>query len=89
MREGQRWFYEVSDFFSSFLPASQITYMGFENVNLRNGTALAGVFEFPNNFKFNKEFVDSMQGYSSDRVQFIIPFESINKYRHCAIVVLN
>ena len=89
MREGQMWFYEISDFFSRFLPVDQISYMGFETVQYRGKAYTAGVFEFPISFKFTEEFKNELQGYSSDRIQFLVSFESINRYRHCVIAVLN
>lgn len=89
MRDGQIWFYEISDFFSNYIPANNITYRGFESVVVRDRVFTAGVFEFPSSFKFTKKFINDLRGYSSDRIRFLVSYESIGIYRHCVIVVLN
>ena len=89
MKDGQTWFYEISEFFSRFLSVEQISYMGFERVNTRGRACTSGVFEFPISFRFTEEFKKEIGSYTSDRIQFLVSYENINRYRHCVIVVLS
>ena len=89
VREGQLWYYEICELFGRFCTTSEITYCGFERVTDRYGCHLAGVFEFPQNFRFTDEFCNEVQEYSSDRIAYsVVCNRAINRFRHCVIVVL-
>ena len=88
IREGQMWYYEVSELFSKFYDVNKIAYCGFERVNDRYGCHTAGIFEFPIDFKFTEEAEHELLGYTSDRISYVVHMNKINRYRNCVIVVL-
>ena len=88
LREGEKWFYEVSEFFSSLTDIDNITYCGFDRANFGSQCKTCGVFEVSPKVIFTAEFLSKVQSYTSDRVLCMQVFETIGVYRHCVVVIL-
>lgn len=88
MREGEKWFYEVSNFFSTLTDIENVTYCGFEQVNINNRSYTSGVFEFDSSVCFNDFFITKTLAYESEKVLCMRAMEKVGTYRHCVVVVL-
>lgn len=88
MRQGEKWFYEVSEFFSTLTNIENVSYCGFRWVTIGQRCFNSGIFEFDKSVVFDKNFVESIQGYSSNFVLCMNTYEVLDSYRHCVVVVL-
>ena len=88
MRDGEIWFYQASEFFSTLTDLNNIDYRGFDRINTSGNYFTCGVFEFSSNVIFTADFVSRVQSYQSDKILCMYVFESISFYKHCVIVLL-
>lgn len=88
MREGEKWYYEVSEFFGKYVDIDKINYCGFQWVTIENRYFNSGVFEFESSIRFTKEFINALSSYSSEHILCMSAHDTIGRYRNCVVVVL-
>lgn len=89
MREGEKWFYEISKVLSSYIDLDKVYYRGFENILIESRLFLCGMFEVDREVNFANVFDENLQNYNSDKILAVRYFNELNRYRNCIVVILH